>query len=85
MKERVELKEIRRKARELQLTVKTKTLSWGVHATVCDTLSDWSTAGSVFNGKDPNAVDFLSRLEELTSHIDGNEVYRQGEYVYGLK
>ena len=81
----MEIKEVRREAKRLQLTVKTKSYSRGVSSTVYDVKSDWSTAGSVFNGKDPSALDFLDRLSKLKAFIGGSDVVYNGEVISGLK
>jgi len=81
----MELKDVRKKAKELQLTVKTHTLSTCIEATVYDTLSTWNTKGNVFNGNDPQAVHFLFRLGLLTDYLSYRDVCRDGVKVLGLK
>jgi hypothetical protein len=82
--EEMKIKEVRREAKKLNLTVKTKSNSFGISGTIHDNLSSNSTNSSCFNGKDPEVVNFLERLAKLTVFIDGRNITRDSEKVYGI-
>ena len=79
-----DLSDVKKKARNFGLKVKTQHVSWGPHATIHDTKSNLSTKGNVFFPS-PETNDFLSRLKNFKDSISDKEVLHEGNKVYGLK
>ena len=80
----MDLKDIRKKAKQLGLTIKTSSVSWGYAATLFDTKSNLSTKGNVWK-KSPEVDDFLKRVKELKKFVGKNPVELKGEKVSGLQ
>ena len=79
----VSINDVRKKAKQLGLKIKTNNVSWGYAATIYDTKSDLATKG-IFK-KSPEVDDFLKRVKELKKFIGKNPVLFKGQKVTGLQ
>ena len=83
----MKIQKVRRRAKKLSLRIATHKNSHRVHGVIYDRLSNWSTLGNVFNGKDRACMGFLKRLRELRTYIGYECIYRGDppQVIFGLR
>jgi len=80
----LDMKHVRKAAKDLGLKIRTSSVSWGYAGTIADTKTKLSTDSSAFNSS-PETKDFLARLKKLRAYIGGKDVMFKGTKVTGLK
>lgn len=82
--EKIQLSEVRKKAKILNLKIQVTGSSFGKFGTVQDLKSIYKTSGNIYPKNDPECINFLNRLKDLRSFIGDREICHQGLKIIGI-